>query len=380
MAYILSQPNNNCKGIIIFKHLEIKFINNLDPNLINELKSNYIIGVYFGFYSKLSKDIEWADFYLAADNLIKITNSCKPRIPLNGFNFISSKEMQSNNISVKKYDFLFIGNSQTRKNLLQFVKSLKVMSELSNDFKVLIINRLGESLENKFYVLQVRKTLASLSTNIRKNITYIESVTVSDPLPKDTIKLFFQQSRYLVITSRSEGAARVVGEASLNNLGVISYSKMLGGTNNHLDLNVDMLFDDFKKLPSILLSALDQRKDLDKYTSSNKNSYLEEHSKDILINNLVNFFQLNKENLESEILPQNLYNAFSSHLNLLESKYSNNQTDEILSYKKMYLFASSLLEEPISKKAIFKCKILDFLSKIKKITNTPKTIVKLILS
>jgi|GEM_PF-2858704 len=378
MAYKLSQPSKG-KGIIIFKHLEIKFINRLNQNLINKLKQKYIIGVYFGFHTQLSVDIDWADFYLAADNLIKIKKSTKPRIPLNGFNFISSQEIQSDNITPKKYDFLFIGNSQTRKNLLPFVKSLKEMSKSTKDFNILIINRLGESLENKLYVHKIRKVLSSLQADVRKNIRYIESLTVSDPLPKDALKLFYQQSRYLVITSRSEGAARVVGEASLNNLAIISYAKMLGGTNNHLDLDVDILFDDFKDLSSTLLNALKKRGELNSYSSTNKNCYLEEYSKVILIEHLVALFNFKQTDLESELLSKNLYNAFSSHLNLLDSKFSNNQTDEILSYKKMYLFISSLTLSITPSHKKLKYNILDFISKFKKITNLPKTIIKLII-
>ncbi|MEM5547766.1 hypothetical protein [Pseudoalteromonas fuliginea] len=379
MAFILSQPGKS-KGILIFKHLEVNFVNRLDAKIIKRLREKYIIGVYFGFYTKLKSDIFWTDFYLAADNLISCQDILlKPRIALNGFNFISSEEISNENHVDKKYDFIFIGNSQTRKNLLRYIEALQVLSEINKGYTAIIINRLGGSIENKLYVSKVRKALSALSSATRGNITYIESMTESDPLPKDFIRLLYQQSRFLVITSRAEGAARVVGEASLNNLGVISYSKMLGGTNNHLDAEVDVLFDDFKELPSILNIALTNKDRLINYSSSNKSCYLESANKEKLIKELVNLFQLSKPDLEDELNNKILYNAFSSHLNLLDSKYSNNRTDEIQSNKKMYLFVNHLTDSPPAFIQKVRFSILDFMSRLKSIYSFPKAVLKMVI-
>lgn len=379
MAFILSQPGS-CKGILVFKHLEINFVNSLDIKIIKKLKEKYVIGVYFGFYTKLNNDIGWCDFYLAADNLISSQDTLlKPRIALNGFNFISSDEVSNGNVVDKKYDFIFIGNSQTRKNLLKYIKALKILSDNNDNYSAIIINRLGNSIENKLYVKKIRKTLSAFSTVKRSNITYIESMTESDPLPKDFIKLLYQQSRYLVITSRAEGAARVVGEASLNNLGIISYSKMLGGTNNYLNEEVDILFDDFEKLPNILNSALMRKNNLINYSSNNKDLYLESVSKKKLIKELVSLFDFNESALRQEFSKKNLYNAFSSHLNLLDAKHSNNRTDEILSNKKMYLFVNYLTNSTPSSIKKIRLSILDFLLKLKAVLNLPKAILKMVI-
>lgn len=376
MAFILSQPGS-CKGILIFKHLEVNFVNNLNVKVMKKLQDKYIIGVYFGFYTKLKDDISWCDFYLAADKLISSQDILlKPRIALNGFNFISSEEISSINVVDKKYDFIFIGNSQTRKNLLKYIEALKVLSESNQSYKAVIINRLGDSIENKLYVKKIRKTLSAFSSTTRSNITYIESMTDSDPLPKDFIRLLYQQSRYLVITSRAEGAARVVGEASLNNLGVISYSKMLGGTNNHLDEEVDILFDDFNELPTILNSVLMKKNGLINYSSNNKEFYLESTSKKKLIRELVRLFDFDESHLKQEFSNKKLYNAFSSHLNLLDSKYSNNRTDEILSNKKMYLFVSYLTNSTPNLNERIRFSIFDFVLKLKAVLNLPKSILK----
>lgn len=379
MAFILTEPGES-KGILVFKHLEINFVNNLAPNLINKLKEKYLVGVYFGFYSKLKKDIEWADFYLAADNLIKDDEKLlKPRIPLNGFNFINSDEVSDNVFTEKKYDFLYIGNSQTRKNLYKYVVSLKILSEQNPDFKAVIINRLGDGLENKLYVTKVRNVLSQLSSSVRKNIVYIESMIDGDPLPKDFIKLLYKQSCFLVIPSRAEGAARVVAEASLNNIGVISYGGMLGGTNNHLNLDVDIIYDDFDSLPDVLNSALNKKDTVMNYLSPNKNYYLESSSKEKLILELVNLFGFCEVDLKSEIKDKNLYNAFSGHLNLLDSKFTNNRTDEIYSNIKMHNFVSSLTGKKVKVVAKIRCEISDAFLKFKKILEYPKAIVKLIV-
>lgn len=207
MAYKLLSPVDGQKGIIVFKHLEIEFVNNMPARLLEELSNNYHIGLYFGFYYKLKKDLHWADFYLAADNVIECGNSQKPRIPLNGFNFISESEISSDINGSKTYDMLYVGNSQTRKNLLKFVESLKVLGDRGVDFKAFIVNRKGDSLENTIYAKAVRKVLRSFKDNARRNTVYLEIDNRGDGLPKFLLKNLYQESIALVIPSRSEGAA-----------------------------------------------------------------------------------------------------------------------------------------------------------------------------
>ncbi|WP_435274806.1 hypothetical protein ACMAZF_16330 [Psychrobium sp. nBUS_13] len=380
MAYTLLPPQNNNKGILILKHLEVQYFTALDKKLIERLKKEYIIGVYFGFYSKLSKDIWWADFYLSADNVLKIKTTSVPRIPLNGFNFIDKNEISEVDNLDKKYDFLYIGNSQTRKNLLQFVKACKYLLERVESSNILIVNRLGNSIEEKLYVRRVRNVLQSMNSSTRKNITYIESMTSSNPLPKDVIKQFYLQSRTLVIPSRAEGAARVVGEASLNNLKVISYQKMQGGTNNHLNFEIDETFESFEQLPDIMEQTVRNRVCLSEYVSNNKSCYLEDVSKKVLIEHLVKLFFYERDNLEQQFSSQNFYNAFSSHLNLIKSEFTNNQTDEVLSFSKMYLYISYLTDVKPSFLHLIKARSSDAFSKLNRIFIFPKTLIKLIIS
>lgn len=379
MAFILVPNKLDSKGVMIFKHLEIQYISVMEPKLLLSLKSLYHIGVYFGFHYSLKKDIAWADFYLAADNVLNIPYSQVPRIALNGFNFINADEISSGNIASKKYDFLFIGNSQTRKNLYKFVLALKELSDNNISYTSLIVNRLGESIEEKFYVKRIRKVLRMLSSDNRKNITYLESMTSSNGLPKDVMKKFYEQSRCLVITSRSEGAARVVGEASLNDLAVISYSNMKGGTNNHLNLEVDKLFNSFDELPTALESIVSNRYSLKDYVAPNKNCYLESHNKKILILRLAELLSYDIEFLHNELKGKNLYNAFSSHLNLIGSQFSNNTTDEILSYSKMHNFILDITESETKSSKLFICRLRDCLDGVKTLLNIPKTFIKLLV-
>ena len=73
MAFILKENNNNNKGILVLKHLELKYYSSLDPNLIDSLRKKFIIGVYFGFHFKIYEDIKNIDFYLAEDNVIEFS-------------------------------------------------------------------------------------------------------------------------------------------------------------------------------------------------------------------------------------------------------------------------------------------------------------------
>lgn len=378
MAFVLLEPSNTEKGVLIFKHLEIQFLNKLSSSLLNEVRKKYTLGMYFGSFYKLNKDLDYIDFYLATDNVIEINNSTKPRIPLNGFNFIDESLFHSEIKTEKKYDFLFVGTSITLKNLTKFLKGLTELYEQRNDFKVCIILRTTSTIEGLLYVRKIRKTLNNMPIELRKSIVYMELPTKANALPKDLMNNIYKQSRSLVIPSSLEGAARVVGEAAINNLSVISYSKMKGGTNNYLNLEMDYLFDDFSQLPDKLGKLLDRRVELEKYIAPNKSNYMESCSRIELCNYLENIVNLDSIDIYKKIKDRNLYNAFSSHLNELPEYFSNDKTDEIYSFNKMNKFLTYLATGN-TPSDIFIYKTMDSILKLKKLINIPKAIIKLAL-
>ncbi|MBM6551062.1 glycosyltransferase [Marinomonas ostreistagni] len=351
MAYVLVENNGVEKGVLVFKHSEYRFLSSVGDDLIKNLKSNYHIGLYIGFFSVFEYEPEYVDFFIAADNVLEIKkgDKNKPRLPLNGFNFINEDLFNKNEDinKVKKYDFLFVGNSQTRKNLLKLVKAFRKLSEKGVDFSAFIINRFSDDFEQKSYLKRVRDEINKIPHNYRKGIKYLELSYQGDMLPKEMMSQIYQESRSLVCPSLSEGAARVVAEAALNDLVIISYSKMKGGTNNHLDEESDFIFSDLDLLSETLEEFIYKKNKYKFYISKNKKCYSQVESKKRLVDFLFdNGFCKERRKLEA-ILKSDLYNAFSGHKNILHESMSNSISDEVLSHKKMLFFVSSKLEKRV---------------------------------
>ena len=175
-----------------------------------------------------------------------------------------------------------------------------------------------------------------------------------------------KSSKYLVLTSKSEGAARVVAEAILSGLGVISYGYMKGGTNNHLD-ECDFIYHNDNELEESILSSLKVS-----HSTVNKNhkKFNQNNSKKILLDFIeYNFNNQISKTFHKEILATNLSNSFQSHNTILDRSIpTNNKTDECLSIESIYKLCCFLLNEKISLTKIQIFKVKDFFIGINKFT------------
>jgi len=359
MAFVLDK-NNKGKGILVLKHLEIDYYNSLNIKIIKNLRKKYIIGVYFGFHFKLKKDIKNIDFYLAEDNVIEYSNfnSLIPRCNLNGYNFINNSEFEVSNED-KITDLIYIGNSSRRKNLKSLLNALFNLEKINIYPSVIIINIYRPSVDEVIELLKIKNILNKLSN---KKITYIEiNNRKGKPIPKYIISKLLKSSKYLVLTSSAEGAARVVAEAILSGVGVISNGNMKGGTNNHLDEN-DYIYYDVKDLEKSIIKSLNnsglvKNNNSDKFDQSNSKVILLEFFK-TNFNNKLNF------DVEQKILDIDLSNSFQSHNTFLNRSIpSNIKTDECLSHTSMYNLVSYLLNHEVNKYRIIILRFYDFIIK-----------------
>ena len=88
-----------------------------------------------------------------------------------------------------------------------------------------------------------------------------------------------KSSKFLVLTSRSEGAARVVAEALLCGLGIISYGYMKGGTNNHLG-DCDYIYYNERELEDSIISSLSVNHPIQ---NNNLEKFNQKKSKELLV-------------------------------------------------------------------------------------------------
>lgn len=341
MAYILLEPRGERKGILVLKHLEVDYFSKLPENCIGAVSEAYHIAVYFGYYTKLERDIPWCDFYIADNNVLDIEGSSLPILRLNGFSFIDTSDFSVDNSFVGvREGFVFIGSSQVRKNTTQLVDALSDPRFIDNPPKVVIINLVTPNVEGRLYTYFVRKKLKSLHQRVRGAVTYLEIGPHQDKLPKYVLGTIFSRSRCLICISSAEGAARVVAEAALSGLKVISYGGMKGGTNNYLIDGRDIVLDDLDELPKAISVVMDETSYKCEVTP-NWQSYDQESSRAKMIAFLVSHGFMNNDDLE-RVAVLKLYNAFSGHQNRLPCVLSSESSDEVLGYRKMLRFYTYL--------------------------------------
>lgn len=361
MAFILKENNNNNKGILVLKHLELKYYSSLDPNLIDSLRKKFIIGVYFGFHFKIYEDIKNIDFYLAEDNVIEFSEfkSTVPRCNLNGYNFIDNAQFEISHEN-KITDLIYIGNSSRRKNLKSFLRVLGNLEKRKILPSVIIINVYRPGLDEFLELLKIKFCLRKLKN---KNLTYLEvNNNKGRVIPKKVISKLLKSSKFLVLTSRSEGAARVVAEALLCGLGIISYGYMKGGTNNHLG-DCDYIYYNERELEDSIISSLSVNHPIQ---NNNLEKFNQKKSKELLVEFLnFNFSTELGSNFQKQILEANLSNSFQSHNTYLKRSIpTNKKTDECLSTKSLYKLICFLLNQEVKSIKILKFSILDFMKKI----------------
>lgn len=342
---LLKKEDSKKKGIIIFKHLEIPLILNMPEELMIKLKKDYILGMYFGFNYDLKEDLKYIDFYVAEDNVLKISKSKIPRINLNGYNFIGDEFDIVFPKREKIYDLIYIGNSSRRKGLSELLTTLNELYTKDLKVNMLIINRVAKGIYNKLLLYFIRKKLKKIETKYRKYISYIEiDNPIGYQLPKNLIKELLLYSKALILPSRDEGAARVVAEAQLMGLNIISYAKMRGATNNHLS-KYDILYEDFNNFSSEIQDFIER---YDEYYSKKdidlSEVYLEKYNKPKFIKDISFYFDFEENFLLEKLKDVKFYNSISSHNMLLPRELvSNKLSDEIYSFRKMYIFINYLL-------------------------------------
>jgi len=362
MAVVLLECKEKSKGILVLKHLELSSFLSLGAKAIENLKRKYIIGMYFGFYFELAKDIPYLDFYLAEDNVINFLgdNSSVPRCNLNGYNFIHRhiKDIPITPVN----DFIFIGSYSPRKNLILFLKALLAVSE---NPRVLVVvdfnsqNKVQRRIRREVKNLLLKLNNASISIiEVRKN----EGLYLN----RKTIDLLLQASRVLVIPSRSEGAARVVAEAKILGLDVISNKHMKGGTNNHLHSVSDYLFDGLMDLSSAL-EAYSSCTKLN-FTSPELLVFNHDQSRWIFTEFIASNFgdRLEKSSLAG-LLKLDMENLFQSHKCTLPRHIPDaSRNDECYSLSAMYRLYAYLSgsEEGVSKVMMYARKELIYVKNV----------------
>ncbi len=240
MPFILKEPYENSKGVIVFTHKERPYLEARIPRLSNaiaKLRDKYVVGMHWGHYHADVEEIPFVDFHLAGKGTLAFRHGVKARhIPFCSRNFTPScfKKMQI----TKYWDIINISRPLKLKNLGQFFYVIRKIYDKHYDLKVLLICPSPERMvEDEGFYAQIYDDYEHMfSQRERENFTLmmLKGYGYPFPLSQQTIAYYYNASKIFALFSDQEGESRVIAEALLCGLPVVVKKHLRGGGRDYL--------------------------------------------------------------------------------------------------------------------------------------------------
>lgn len=329
MATIIKKKENSSKGIISFTHKEKKYFNNLITNLllkkqIKEIKENYFFSMHWGWYHKDHKDIPLIDFHLAGKGTLNFKNT-KSNLIMNfcNRNFID-KKFKVKNLN-KIYDIISITRPVKFKNIDKIFSALRKIYNKKIYLKVLIIFPIysKNDLNKKEYYTNLFEDYQKIFSPKERNYFSLMPVYSGSlfPLSKDDICNFLNQSKLFLLPVEKEGASRVIHEALLCGVPVITCKNLKGGGLDYLNEQNSCLIDDLDRMDETILMANEK---IDKFVIEEKKireQLSAEYQVDKFKDSLKNFYKSKNIKWIDNCEFENLDRKLDSHQITLNKKW-----------------------------------------------------------
>ncbi len=346
MATIIKNNIFNSKGIIVFTHKEKKLLSNIITSFffkkkILQLKSLFFFSMHWGWFHKDEKDVPYIDFHLAGKGTLFFKNNNSYVINLCNRNFIDKIFIKKN--FVKIYDLISISRPVKFKNIDKIFLALKNIYNKNIKLRSLVIFTItSEKLlfNNENSYSNIFDDFNKIFTNEEKEYVTLLPIYTSNTkyfLSKSEICNYLNLSKIFILPVEKEGASRVIHEALLCGLPVITYKYLQGGGLDYLNDYNSELFDNFDQIDQSILKVYNN---IDKYkfdpdiTRKNLSAefQLEEFKKE-----LIKFYNYKKvewiDNLEGE----NLDRKLDGHQITLNENWIGT-TNDLKDLKSLYFF------------------------------------------
>lgn len=285
MALILKKASAEQKGVLIITHREYLYWTEnrfylgefLEPyklakRLINKygirffindtislIKSNYLIGVHWGFKHTdvLSKD--WVDFHMSSKSTVNFLNEVN-HIHLCSADFINEYFYPSNNC-FKLWDIICVSRNKKFKNLDKFLISIRKIFDNNTKVKVCLIipSIKGETRDKSCYQELVKDYNSMFSYEEKQRFVMLKS----DPdmgnlgFSHSFIADMYRISKVFTLFSSEEGESRVIKEAIRCGLKVVVWKDLSGGGRDTLNSSNSFEFNDYDNAHTHLMQAVE---------------------------------------------------------------------------------------------------------------------------
>lgn len=284
MASIILKSQSDKKGIIVFSHKELIFIQGRNytynhllekvmkralvevtgplkrknrSKILIALKEKYFIGVHWGWHATNIDTPTWVDFHLASPGTLE-TNDRIPIINLASTNFLPDCYLENVEVE-KKYDVATICRDIQFKGIEYFIAAT---SELLNEKKIRnILLIVPEAIEQygKKSGFAIREQINDNFDSDRLNqVHYLRLSAAGGYLGtnREFTSELIRQTKVFCLLSKKEGVAKVLNEAQLCGANIVANSGLVGGGLDFMDKDFFFPYKELREVSSSILRAL----------------------------------------------------------------------------------------------------------------------------
>jgi glycosyltransferase involved in cell wall biosynthesis len=262
MPFILKEPYQQSKGVIVFTHKERRFLESPFPILketVEKLRERYVIAMHWGHFHTDVDLVPFVDFHLAGEGTLTFKKGVQVRrIPLCSRNFIAG--CFHDTPAVKQWDILCIARPLKLKNLDELLSVVRAIYDRGVLLKVLLIcpapSQMDErdgwyaALEDDYWRLFSEAERSHFSLMMLRGDGY------PFPLSQEAMASYYNASKVFTLFSDQEGESRVIAEALLCGLPVVVKAHLRGGGRDYLTAENSKQFSTLDEACNIFIELL----------------------------------------------------------------------------------------------------------------------------
>ncbi|MDF2529168.1 MAG: hypothetical protein K0Q57_48 [Gammaproteobacteria bacterium] len=371
MAFILKEPCETSKGIVVFTHKELRCLqvkNSLFTKLYQEIKQHYFIAVHWGHYCLYKQANPIIDFHLAGPGTLKFEKGVHEyHILLCSRNFIPDvfKPMHIE----KFWDVINISRASKLKKLEDFLQVIRKAYDKGRLLKVLLVMPALKSSHPDAYsnLYQQYQTLFNEHEKEYFTFMWLNEQCEMFPLPRQTLAYFINASKVFALFSEKEGESRVIAEALMCGVPVLARKNLIGGGLDYLNPENSCLFTDLDQAAEQLISMSQYPEKYRFDATKIVDELSEKASIKKLKTALIDFYRYRGETFMGELNFENLDRTLPGHILSLPSYLRAAQTNDLKSELAAYIYMESLCGRKTGTASLIKVCFALLPAKIKKL-------------
>lgn len=266
MVYILKDPVEDSKGIIIFRERGILETDNfLLKEQLKRLKSRYVIAYFWAWYQDEVNSIPFVDVHLAASQTVKSFNTNQRRIKVHDIHFVPD---YFRNLNIpKRWDLLCIAAPGKHKRVSELLEAIEIALNKDPTFTALLLFPRPKKLKDEKWDEEFfKKYDQDFTSEQKENITLHTPLRTDDniqPIPKEYLPYLYNSSKFFTLFSKKEGGPKVIAEALVCGTPVVVPSSFQGGICTYLEESNSRHFSSLEEASEIFIEMKNNSQDYD---------------------------------------------------------------------------------------------------------------------